>query len=241
MNECKVWWTDTRHRRVDELIGVLSDVERARAAGFHREQDRVRFVTGSWLLRGSAGALLGIAPAAVPVDRRCDRCGEPHGRPRITGFPVDASISHSGTRVGVALSHAGPVGLDLEEVAPMPGGIVWGALAPPERAALRRLPEADRPMGFLRVWTCKEAVLKATGQGLRVPPDQVEVAGPYERPALRRWPLETPPESVTLHSLDPGGGYVAVVALIAGRAVSVSEIALARPQQPRRPSAGASR
>lgn len=224
--ECRVWWSDTRHRPVNELIGVLSDVERVRAARFHREQDRIRFVTGCWLLRGAVGGLLGTAPAAVPVDRRCDQCGEPHGRPRIAGSSVDVSVTHSGTRVGVALSVAGPVGLDLEEVVPMPGGIAWSMLAPAERAALRRLPEADRPTGFLRIWTRKEAALKAVGEGLRIPPDQVEVARPGDGPALLRWPLETPPESVTMRSLDPGRGYLAVVAFLARHPVRVSQTVL---------------
>src|SRR2546429_9593787 len=106
----------------------------------------------------------------------------------------------------------------------MPDGIPWNALSPAEQATLRRLPERDQTPEFLRMWVCKEAVLKATGHGLRIPPDQVEVSGPGEKPALRRWPLDVPPESVTLHTLDPGHGYIGVAALLAGgEVVKVSE------------------
>jgi 4'-phosphopantetheinyl transferase len=38
--------------------------------------------------------------------------------------------------------------------------------APAEVAALAALPEAERLPGFYRLWTCKEAVLKATGEGI---------------------------------------------------------------------------
>jgi 4'-phosphopantetheinyl transferase len=222
---CRVWWADTGDRAVAELIGVLSRAELGRAERMHRAQDRTRFVTACWLLRSALAAVLGTSPADVPIDRRCDRCAEPHGRPRVLGAParLDASVTHSGTRVGVALSLGGPVGLDVEELLDDVGVIAWSVLAPAERAGLRRLPAAERPMAFLRTWTCKEAALKATGHGLRVPPGEVEMAGPHEDPALRRWPLDTPPESVTVRTLDPGRGYVGAVALLARGAVRVSE------------------
>ena len=75
------------------------------------------------------------------------------------------------------------------------------------------------------MWVRKEAVLKATGHGLRIPPDQVEVSGPGEDPALLGWPLDIDPASVDLHTLDPGDGYAGAVALLAdGRPVKIYEV-----------------
>jgi len=63
-----------------------------------------------------AGRATGDDPAAIVVDRTCHTCGEPHGRPRLPGTRLEASISHSGDIVAVALAEAGPVGVDIEQL-----------------------------------------------------------------------------------------------------------------------------
>jgi 4'-phosphopantetheinyl transferase len=50
-----------------------------------------------------------------------------------------------------------------------------------------RSPANRRVDGFLRYWTRKEAVLKATGDGLRVPMDELVVSAPEEAAELRSW------------------------------------------------------
>lgn len=225
--ECRVWWADPWHESVDSLTRVLDDVELERASRFHREQDRRRFLTGSWLLRQVAAIELGTDPEDVPVERRCPDCPKPHGKPFIRGTspPLHVSVSHSGDRVAVAVTTAGELGVDVEEVPSTPvDELAECALSPAELKALYAVPEEDRRVAFARVWTRKEAVLKATGHGLRVPPDQVEVTGPDEPPALLSWPLDIPPERVRIKALNPGPGYVAAVAILADHdLITVSE------------------
>lgn len=217
--ECQVWFGDTEHQRIGSMIDVLSAAEVERAAGYRRAEDRARFVTAAWLLRMVAGAQLGLAPEGVPIDRRCPDCARPHGRPRIRGAGrgLHVSVAHSGQRVAVALSTAGPVGVDVEELADH-ADIPAGVLTPGEQAALDRLPAHRRPAEFLWYWVHKEAALKATGHGLRIPPDQIEVAGSGPRPLLRDWPLAIPTDALDLYELDPGDGYTAAVAIFAGGA-----------------------
>jgi hypothetical protein len=50
----------------------------------------------------------------VVVDRSCPSCGRHHGRPHLPGTGLDVSISHSGATVAVAVSNAGPVGVDAQ-------------------------------------------------------------------------------------------------------------------------------
>ncbi|MBG0823481.1 4'-phosphopantetheinyl transferase superfamily protein [Planomonospora sp. ID91781] len=226
-SECHVWWADTGPQPVGELAAVLGAVEAERAARLHREEDRRRFVTACWLLRTVVGAQLGVAAAAVRVHRRCPDCGGPHGRPRILDAEEAAdrlhvSVSHAGDRVAVAVCPSAPVGVDVEPVASAP--VTRAATSPAEWAALRVLPPYGRRAGFARLWVRKEAALKATGHGLRIPPDRVTVSGPLEPPALVDWPIEVSPAEVELHTLDPGDGYVGALAVLpGGRAITVSE------------------
>lgn len=62
-----------------------------------------------------------------------------------------------------------PLGIDVERVEPE-GGIPWNVLALAEREALIAHPEGDRALAFARLWSVKEAYLKALGTGLRREP-----------------------------------------------------------------------
>ncbi|XVQ84281.1 4'-phosphopantetheinyl transferase family protein [Microbispora siamensis] len=224
---CRVWWAAPQDRPVESMTPVLGEGERARAVRFRREADRRRFVTGSWLLRTAVAAVLGIAPADVVVDRSCPDCGRSHGKPRIraAGPPLHVSVSHSGDRVVVALSAEGPLGVDVEAVPSAPvDGLARRVLTRGEWSWMEALPPEERCEAFARVWTRKEAVLKATGHGLRIPPEKVEVSGPADDPELIGWPLGIPAAHVRLRHLEPGRGYVAAVAVVsAGPALRVVE------------------
>ena len=62
-----------------------------------------------------------------------------------------------------------PVGVDVERLREMPGaaGLVERYFSAPERRQFAELPAEVRAMGFFRGWTCKEAVLKGIGCGVR--------------------------------------------------------------------------
>jgi 4'-phosphopantetheinyl transferase len=160
---------------------VLNDVELRRAAAIRDAAARARFELGALMVRTVAAGALGVAPRSVPVDRTCDRCTRPHGRPRVPGSGLHLSVSHSGDLVVVATSPVGPVGVDVEEVTAAPfdhTALADLVCAPGERPSVR-----DRE-SFLTCWTRKESVLKATGDGLRIPPAEVVVTSPDERPRL---------------------------------------------------------
>ncbi len=117
-----------------------------------------------------------------------------------------------------------PVGVDVEQLDgrphPLGGDGDTGALARlvlsgTEQAALGALPPAARPRAFLVAWTRKEAVTKATGDGLRAAFSEVVVAaGTGGPPRLVSWPYERSPREVTLLDLDAAAGYVAALAVL---------------------------
>ena len=97
------------------------------------------------------------------------------GAPRViepSAFFV--SVAGRGSLAALTIARA-PAGIDLE---PMDGSNdpVWEVLAPSERAALRAIGSAaDRSRAFLRLWTMKEAYLKAIGQGFAREPSTIAV------------------------------------------------------------------
>lgn len=107
-----VWWADLRAMDVG-LIALLDPVESERAATIDRPSDLGRFVLGACLLRVAVEAATDVPAARVVVERTCDECGDPHGRPRVRGTHV--SVAHAGPLVVVATATV-PVGVDVEAV-----------------------------------------------------------------------------------------------------------------------------
>jgi phosphopantetheinyl transferase len=82
------------------------------------------------------------------VLRVCPWCGsDRHGRPAVLGSAAAVSISYAADLVAVAWSPSGPVGIDIEVDGPAVG-----------------------EYGDVLAWTRIEALLKATGEGLRRDP-----------------------------------------------------------------------
>jgi 4'-phosphopantetheinyl transferase len=205
-------WTirlDDVHR---DLSAVVSSVERERAEKFLRPTDRTRSLLAASLLRRAAGSVLGLDPSDVEVRRDC-RCGRPHGRPTLPGTGLHASVSHAGDLVVVALTDAAEVGVDVEQVRDVDvASLGRHVLAPGETAP------ADRS-AFFALWTRKEAVVKATGDGIaaltrvHVHPggSGPEVVGYDGRVGLR----------VSLVDLDVEPGYAGALAVLTERGVEI--------------------
>jgi 4'-phosphopantetheinyl transferase len=210
---CTIWWADAVEPR-DDLLDLLDDRERAKWARLHRPQDRALYLTAHALARLVLAEPVGVAPAAIKFCVTCPRCGADHGKPRVdTSVPVELSISHSGRRTVVAVALGVPVGVDVETVALRGPEVPRIALSPTELAVLDQLPEAARTPAFMRYWTRKEALLKATGDGLMVDLARITVSGPDSPPVLLAWPDDPPlPARLHLVDLDPGPGYAACLA-----------------------------
>ncbi|TFV63994.1 4'-phosphopantetheinyl transferase superfamily protein [Geodermatophilus sp. DF01-2] len=216
----RVYWARTE-RAVPGLEALLAPDELRRADGFHRPADRRRQVVGAALLRVVAAAFLGRHPASVPIRRRCDRCGGPHGRPRVAGSPwLQLSLAHAGNWAVVAAAADTAVGVDVERLpAGVPPAEVLAVATGPGEDAWRAEPVdgdgADLEERALTVWTRKEAVLKAVGVGLAARPASLRLSGPGAPPRLLSWPHDMGmPAGVTLHDLSAPLGHAAALAVL---------------------------
>ncbi len=137
---------------------------------------------------GPAGPTAGLEPhtrTAVRTDTaalglHCQTLGhDPHGRPRTLG-PDGQAWSLSQARAGLAqataLSPTGRVGVDLEPLVSSHALLAAAdLLLPSELSWADQGPAATRWRRLLALWTAKEAVLKALGQGFAFDPNQVEL------------------------------------------------------------------
>jgi 4'-phosphopantetheinyl transferase len=222
-----LWWA-RRQDASDRLAGLLDETERRRWAAYRRPEDRERFLVGCALAKAALARHTGRRPADVRFDRTCGQCGEPHGKPLIEGGGIEHSVAHSGDLVALAVAGA-PVGVDVERLDERPrplGGdgdpeaLARLVLSAAEQAALAAVPPAGRARAFLVAWTRKEAVTKATGDGLRATFSDVVVAADAGPPRLVSWPYPRSPREVSLLDLDAAAGYVAALAVI-GRCQAV--------------------
>lgn len=207
----EVWLADLRAERAAHHA-LLDPVEQRRRAAYARDVDRSRFTVAAALLRLVAARECGMPPEAVRVERRCPRCPAPHGKPRLVDTLLHVSVSHSEERVAVAVTRAAPIGVDVEHVRRADiAGLAEAVLADDE--------PLTRPEEFFVYWCRKEAVVKATGDGLCTPLRAVRVS-PAREPA-RLLSYRGGPVPCALADLDVGSGYAGAVAVLTDRPLRV--------------------
>ena len=145
----------------------LTPEEHQRYFRYRQAIDADRFLIGRYLALQVLGEAVGLAPENVEV-----LLGET-GKPYVAAGP-DFSISHGGEIVALAMAHSGHIGVDVEPI----GRIE--ALDPLIQRVCNAseanwVNEVGGAAGFGRLWCLKEAVLKATGQGLTVDPREVAI------------------------------------------------------------------
>ena len=143
---------------------------------------------------------------------------DPGGKPRLLAdgmvSPIGISLSHSRERGLVAVAEEGEVGVDIERLRPMDDidGIARAHMTVAEREWLLRQPPQQRDAAFLRLWTLKEAVVKATGEGLSRPLASIDIAV-ESWPSARLVGLDGGEAPWLLRSFTPAAGHVGALAV----------------------------
>jgi 4'-phosphopantetheinyl transferase len=196
-------------------VACLSPEERARADRFVAERDRRRFVRAHGALRAILAAYLGAPPSSVAVVT--GPWGKPTLDPARHGSALRYNLSHSHEVALVVVARDRDVGVDVEQIRPLPDleAIAARFFAPGERAGLACLAADRRPAAFFALWTLKEAYLKARGEGFGRPPESVEItldAG-HDRARVRHLDRVDDGRRWELFPLRQPAGYAAAVAI----------------------------
>jgi 4'-phosphopantetheinyl transferase len=145
---------------------MLSAEERARTDRFRFERDATLYAAAHVLLRKM------LAAHGVPDPRfRVNAWGKPEldGADPALRF----NLTHTRGLAACAVTPFGDLGIDAEAVDPAVDclDLARHFFAPQEAAFLAGLPPDRRGVAFCRLWTLKEAFIKAVGQGLSIPLD----------------------------------------------------------------------
>lgn len=200
--------------QVQQLAQTLSEDEHLRAARFYFERDRKHFIVARGLLRTILGRYTSLEPHQLQFSY------SPRGKPALASTgdssTLQFNLSHSKGLALYAVTRDRKIGIDLEYLRPISNieQLTQRFFSAREHGVIHSLPPDEQQVAFFQSWTCKEAYLKATGEGL-AQLQQVEVSLTPEQPygllniatdaqATTRWSLQT---------LTPAPDYVAALAV----------------------------
>ncbi len=199
---------------LDKMSSTLASDEIDRVKHLRLQRDRERFIVARGILRILLGRYLGCVPQALHFTYNM------YGKPSLDNAacrsPLSFNLSHAGGLALVAVTQHRALGVDIE---PIRDDLALGQIADhffsqAEQVSLRALPPTQQIEAFFKVWTRKEAYIKARGEGLSLALDSFDVSVvPGASAAL----LETRDDPAhagrwTLEDLWPTPRYVAALA-----------------------------
>jgi 4'-phosphopantetheinyl transferase len=216
-----LWWLTVDDVPTDTWLRLLDDDERERAGRFVHERDRRPFIAAHALLRILLQRLAGRPADAwrfVSSPRGKPSLHPEHGLSRLA-----FNLSHAKGAVACAVTVDHPIGVDIEQIERTVKllELADAHFAASERALLRAAPAGEQRPLFFRLWTLKEAYIKAHGDGLAPPLDQFAFTtappaigfAPEIRDDPAAWQFETltpTPDHILSLAIRRGGTPVAV-------------------------------
>jgi 4'-phosphopantetheinyl transferase len=152
------------------LRPLLDMSEQARADRFRLADDRDSYIAAHGLLRATLSCMAGIAAADLRF--RTTESGKPALDPAQALPDLHFSLTHTRGLAACAVARPYALGIDAEAWrVPAPIELAARYFAPAEALLVAARAPAERPSTFYRLWTLKEAYLKAIGLGLAAPLD----------------------------------------------------------------------
>jgi len=214
-NQADVWRVSILDFPPDSIRwmeAILSAEEDRRAARFHFNLDRHRFILSHGALRDILARYLYLSPEDIHFE-----IGE-QGKPIISSeTELDFNLSHSGDFALIAIANGHKIGVDVEKHRQNMEHekIAQRFFSEREKSELQKLPSDQKKIGFFNCWTRKEAYIKAQGLGLSLPLDSFDVSLAPDKPAVLHATRPDPREAShwTLLSLDVHSDHTGAAAV----------------------------
>ena len=160
---------------VRDGLALLSSEERARHDAFVFDADRHLFLTAHAMLRAVLGRQLSRPPESLAF------APGPWGRPELVGLgeppPLRFNLSHTHGRVALVVTRRMDCGVDVErhDRSVDPIRLSDLVMTRAERHRLHTLSPAAAQARFFKIWTLKEAYMKARGMGFSLSPQSFSI------------------------------------------------------------------
>jgi len=156
--------------REEKFMAWLNDEERARHTRFMFPHSKREFLSGRALIRGVLGSILSRAPESLDFIFNAD------GKPALKGIdtPLKFNLTHTRGLVALALHSSLQIGVDAEviDTERADPNLAKRFFSVHETRHLWKFEDSAYAAEFYRIWTMKEAYIKARGTGMRTPLDQ---------------------------------------------------------------------
>jgi len=203
---------------LEKYATTLAPDEIARANKFKFDKHRNRFIAGRGALRAMLGQYLNAEPTALRF------AYSPNGKPQLTegfaGSGIHFNLAHTEDLAVMAVTRIGAIGADVEAVRPMKNveELVARFFSPRENELFQKVSADQKPGAFFDLWTRKEALLKATGEGITRSLSLVEVSFLPGEPArlLAISGSAAKAAQWCLRELSPAAGFTGAIAIDLG-------------------------
>jgi 4'-phosphopantetheinyl transferase len=202
-------------QELESLFLLLSPDEKTRAERFYFERDRNRFIAARGLLRTIIAGYVDMPPSQIEFVY--GNFGKPALKSQPQGKALEFNLSHSQDLALYIFNRNRQVGIDVEHVRSMPDmdNFAEQFFSSREIELINSLSGEQKNDAFFKLWTGKEALLKANGGGLTIPLSYMEISLDADgsvtlrsidgdRKQAARWRLE---------SFMPAAGYRASLAV----------------------------
>lgn len=207
--EVHLWFLD--------LGGLAGSLRDALGGG----EEKLPFVTTGQLrfarrfyLRLLLGAYLGMPGKSVRINRK--NRGKPVLDTTVHDTELHFSMAKSEDKLLIGFSTSSHIGVDLEPAqrsARDAMGVARRYFTPAEADSLASTRPADQDAAFLRVWACKEAVVKASGQGIANQFSRFTVDADLSHPAAVLAFEGEDADNWSLALVRPGDDFLGAVAI----------------------------
>lgn len=158
---------------------ALTATEHQRISYFNFKQVQDSYIISQGGLRLLLSFYLNIEPSKIQINKHSK--GKPY---TADDTSLCFNISNSGNYVIFAISRAGEVGIDIEKLRTLPdlNELIEKNFSSKEKQYISKNTTL-KELRFFKFWTVKEAYLKAIGEGMRLPPSNLEFTienGKYE-------------------------------------------------------------
>lgn len=143
----------------EEDVTLLTPSRREKMMRYRSADERLRSLTAGLMLRSVLGEETAEKILSAPL-----------GKPYLEKGP-HFNLSHSGDKVALLVDEE-EVGVDIEKIRPHSAAVSRRFFTEGEKEWLK---EQEEPSAFFRLWTGKESIMKAVGEGFHLSPLDFEL------------------------------------------------------------------